>query len=311
MTAKKRHSYPPKTIVFHGTPVEFKRVNPDFPSALYYYHEPTGYQPLYPSVYSIDLWNAGGFVKSWDFFAEEYLENRQLITYRQYSLYNYIVQLRNRGYYLSIKGSRIAEKRDDDGNLIREGKEVKGLSAVTGIRRPELIADLDRLEDVLLLHRVRRLDLQGIPTELVVHSPRTARELDKDGWHDFIAKRIAADATRGRRRSAMISGEKNGQPFSYLDRRSRSAGFQFDYRAVRDAFGDRCHQFANFALTYFKKNYHFLTENKAGFESDYREKLALELNLWNIAGNERRKNCYAAAHAFRTIYCPPIEEIIA
>jgi hypothetical protein len=262
------------------------------------------YCAKFPSVYSTELPNQYAYAKLWDHFSECYFEGQDgrsgfepLISWRQYSLYNYLTSLSNRGYYVSIKG-----RKNDDGQVI-------GLAALTGIRRPWLIDDLDHLEDCLLIHRVRRLDLHGQPNEIVIHTPFTPQQL-RDGKYDLIRDRIARRATKQRREQAKVRGEKDGQPFAYVTRNT-APGFWFDYNYFRSTFGEQSQRFADFALRFFRKNFHYLKTDKSAFEADYRDDLGLELNVMEIRDAERREKCFKAAGVFRKIYCPTLEEICA
>jgi hypothetical protein len=306
-TNKDFRKFPPKKVTSRdGDQIFFKKINDDFPSALYHYGQDLdgnpGYREMYPSVYSIELPKKYGYTKLYDFFVEEYFENRGLITYEQYNLYNYIATLRNRGYYLSLKGS----------NGGRTDGEIKGLAKMVRARVPDLTADIDHLEDCLLLHRVRRLDLQGMPNELVVHTPFTPDQLTA-GKQKLIVDRISRQATKTKRQGAMVKGDsESGQKFNYLDRsRGNEHCFWLDYNYVKKAFGDKSKAFADFALAFFKKFLHWLKQDKSGFDADYRDALKHQLDRWGIKGNEQRETCYIAANKFRTIYCPLEQELIA
>ena len=295
-----RQKFPPKPITrIGGATVEFKKINEDFPSAIFIYPKGGGYQELYPSVYSSKIPNEG-FTPHYDFFVDEYFENRGLISWKQYNLYNYLATLRNRGYYLSIHN----RKRGD--------AEVKGLAQMIGTRVATVNADLDHLEDCLLIHRVRRLDLHGAPNEIVIHSPFTAAQLDReDGQKNtkqkIIIDRFARSYAKTNREQAVIRGEG----FGYLNRKMTSERFQFNYKAVKTAFGDAAHQFTDWALVFFKKNLQMLRDSKTSFDYAYRAELNKKFTTWAIGGNAAREACYIAANKFRVIYCPTDEELCA
>jgi hypothetical protein len=299
--------YPPKTEHFGGADVEFKKLNDHLSGNSVYWSQQQGtFQELYPSIYSIKL-KGYSYIKLYDFFPEYYYERLRLITHRQMHLYIDLCHLSNRGYYLSQTGSR---KKGDSKDGDR--RQVGGLSAYTGIRRPELAADLDHLEDCLLIHRVRRVDLRGMPSEIVVHTPFTPPELET-GKYKLITGRVASQATKTRRAKAMVDVvSESGEKFRYLHRQTAlKDGFWFDYRFIKKSFGDHAQRFADFALTWFKKNLWALQQQKANFEKDFRDALSLEMNLMGIQSDQRRQMCYIAANKFRTIYCPLEAEICA
>lgn len=294
--------FPPKQITqVGGATVEFKKVNDDFPSALYVYPESGGYQELFPSVYSIKI-PGEGFTRIYDFFADEYFENRGLINYAQFCLYNYISTLRNRGYYLSIHSRK--GKNDGDNDVI-------GLAKMVGIKPDTLTAHLDHLENCLLIHRVRRLDLHGTPNELVIHSPFTAQQLDHEGKQKIIVNRVARNHVQNDRQKAVIKGDGKNGGFGYLNRKMTNERFQMNYKAVKTAFGEAARQFCNFALEFFKANLQMLRDSKSSFDYAYRAELNKKFTTWAIGGNTAREKCYIAANKFRVIYCPTDEEICA
>ncbi len=299
MSDKQKNSqkFPEKPITLQdGATVEFKKINEDFPSALVYYPQRGGYQELYPSVYSIDV-PGEGFVKLWNHFATEYLEDRGLINYDQFSLRNYISSLRNRGYYITVKS------RKEDG-------DIKGLAQFLKMRTATLTAHLDHLEDCLLIHRVRRLDLHGTPNEFVAHTEFTAKQLDA-GKEKIIVDRVARQHTKTKREKAVRRGGEESGKFGYLDRKATDERFQFDYRMIKSAFGDNSLAFADFALEFFKAHLGMLRNKKSEFDYAYRSELNRRMSAWGIGGNSAREQCYIAANKFRVIYCPTDEELFA
>jgi hypothetical protein len=299
MSEKTFRSNPPKRVIIDGVTVDFKKTYSDRPSGLYHPRTDGKYQALYPSIYSLELPSKYAYTKIYNFYAEEYLENRRLLTGNVWGFYLYLTSLRNRGYYLSIKGN---------GKTGEE--EVRGLAQVYGISRRTAIDHLDHLEDCMLIHRVRRLDLQGMPNEIVIHLPKTPEELDRDGYHDWIVKRIKENATKSRRDGARVSGtSESGQNFNYVDR--TVDGQSFDYGMIRRAFGQQALRFADWALMWFEKNWHFLRAEKRSFDHDVRKDLELELNGWGIYDRQRRHECFTAFGVFRKVYCPLDTELFA
>lgn len=293
---KDYRKFPPKQIIRDGIVIDFKKSNEDFSSNLYIQTE-KGYQELYPSVYSIEL--AGeGYTKIYNFFPEIYLENLGLINYDQFNLYNYITTLRNRGYYLSITGSR-------------KNSDQKGLAQMVGMRPETLRKNLDHLQDCLLIHRVLRLDLQGMPNELVVHTPFTDKQLKADNNRrlKLIVDRISQSHTEKQREKAIERGEGRGGGFGYLKRKETNERFQMDYGFIKRAFESHSRSFADFAIDYFKKELRTLKTDKSAFEKYFRLALRRKLDYWGILTNEQREICYIAANKFRSIYCPTDEEI--
>lgn len=300
---KNFQKFPKKTITLSdGATVEFKKLDGDFPSKIFHYPQTGGYQELYPSVYSIEI-PGEGFTKLYDFFVEEYFENLGLINYEQFNLYNYITTLRNRGYYLSLSGRKLEKGKPSDA-------DVKGLAQMIRSRVKALTANIDHLEDCLLLHRVRRLDLQGMPNELVIHSPFTKKQLDA-GKHKIILDRISRQHTKTQRQKAVHTGDGKTGKFGYLDRKATNERFQMNYQFIKNAFGDNAAQFADFALGFFKSHLGFLRRSKSEFDYAYRAELKKKLSFWAIAGNSAREACYIAANKFRVIYCPTFEELCA
>jgi hypothetical protein len=301
-----RRKFPPKQIEIRGKAVTFSRIETNFERSGIYVQHP--YESgvsfrKYPSIYSVKL--SGGFIYLWDVLAEEYYENLQLINYRQLALYNYLGSLRNRGYRVSLKGNG---KKGDE--------EIKGLAQLTDTWWPTLVKDLDRLEDVMLIHRIRRPDFRGMPSEIVIHSPLDPQDLRDPQtkqlreWAQILQQRVKEEPTRQRRQGTMRSGTTDdGRNFVFQDRKQEDERFVFDFRQIVKAFGDFAERFALFAMEYFSKNWHLLTANKSGFEHDYRKSLELEMNVWGIHDNSRRESCYIAANKFRTIYCPMEEEL--
>ena len=280
-----------------GATVEFKKLYDDQTSGLVHYPQRGGFQELYPSVYSNEI-EGEGFVKIYNFVPTEYIEERAFINYAQYSLHNYILINSNRGYYLSLKGS----KKDGD---------VKGLAKVLQTRVATLTADIDRLQNCFLLHRVRRLDLNGCPNELVYHSGFTAKKLDASNQkiHKIIVERIARDHAKSSRQNGVVKSNGKRGGFGYLNRKATNERFQFDYNVIKKAFGDNSRHFADFALEFFKLNKGLLERNKSEFEKGYRLELNRRMSDWGIGSNSAREACYIAANKFRTIYCPTFEEL--
>lgn len=292
--------FPPKERTFNGAAVRFNKIDGEFERSGIYGFGPDGMRfDKYPSIYSVKM--PGGYVPLWDITADEYFENRSWLNYRQFSLYHYIASLRNRGYHLSIEGNG---KSGD--------AEIRGLAQIVGTWRPTLVADLDRLEDCLLIHRVRRPDFHGTPSELVVHSPFTLVEL-RGGYADVIIERVNGRATWTRRQRMMRRGTTAaGVAYCFQNRASEAEQFVFNFNQIREAFGDSVDRFIYFAMAFFQKNHHFLYTNKGGFQADYRSGLFKELDGWNIVhDNAARELCYKAANKFRTIYCPTEAELCA
>lgn len=290
--------FPQKTITLNdGATVEFKKLYDDQPSGLVHYPQSGGYQELYPSVYSNEI-EGEGFVKIYNFVPTEYVERRAFINYDQYSLHNYAGINSNRGYYLSLKGS----KKDGD---------VKGLAKMVGVKVETLTEHIDRLQDCFLLHRVRRLDLNGCPNELVYHSGFTAKQLDANNQkiNNVIVDRIARSATKSSRQKGVVKSNGKNGGFGYLNRKATDERFQFDYNVIKKAFGDNSRSFADFALEFFKTHKHLLERHKSDFEKGYRIELNRKMSDWGIGGNSAREFCYVAANKFRTIYCPTFEEL--
>ena len=283
-----------------GATVKLKRLNPDLPSGIVHFPLKGGYQELYPSVYSIEIPNEG-FIKIWDFFTSEYLDKRTLINYDQWCLYNFIGTLRNRGYYVTLQG-----KKGDD-------NEIKGLAKIIGTRTKTLIENLDHLENCLLMHRVRRLDLNGTPNEFILHTPFTAKQLDAENGklHKKIVERVALNHVKKQRSLAVKTGEGKKGGFGYLDRKATNERFQFDYRFIKSSFGSSSRLFTDFALVFFKANLKLLRNNKSNFDYVYRAELSRRMSDWGIGGNSAQHQCYIAANKFRVIYCPTDEELYA
>jgi hypothetical protein len=279
--------------------IDFNPIDSHFPSGNYYYDKENRYQALYPSVYSIKL-QGHGYFPFWDFFADQYFEDLELLNSEQMWLYTYLASLRNRGIRLSINGSKSKDS------------ERRGLAAMLGRWRPAVIKDLDHLEDCMLIHRVRRLDLHGTPNDIIVHTPFTPPELHDSGWHKVIKDRIANETTRRARERHMVTGvDDEGNKFAYLNRTGGDGRFHYDARQVDEAFGQNAKRFCDFALTFFRKHFWVLFEDKPAFDEDYRRELRLELNLYGVNQNSDRERCYVVANKFRTIYCPSLQELIS
>lgn len=304
MSAKKHPRRPlPEPVTRSGVDIGFKPLGGPSKSGLYYHDKDENrFYPLYPSIYSTD---AGNYFPLYDHFTREYIIARPLITRDQFAVYTFLASIRNQGFRVSIMGSR-SKSGDDD--------EPTGLAALLGMGRPQLIQALDHLEDCLLIHRVRRLDIHGTPNDILIHTPFTRQQLyGGQRFIDIIEDRIARKVTATARQKKMVTGvTDDGQPYSYLDRTVGTDGrFHYNASQISEAFGFYTDKFTQFALKYFRKNHHLLRGDKSGFEHDYREDLSLELNLYEIHKDAAREKCYRAAHKFRTIYCPSHEELLA
>lgn len=324
--------FPTKEIKFHGKPVTFKKIDNVFDrSGIFLSHpwkkvektdKPLAFQK-YPSIYSTKL--SGGFVYLWDVLREEYVENLGLINYDQFSLYNYMASLRNSGWHVSIKGRPGKLKKGADGKLMDEREaDVKGLAQIAGRRWTSVLHDLDVLEDALLIHRIRRPDFHGCPSEIVIHTPFAAQELvqvdretgertELESAH-VLRQRIEDKITANRRLKIVKHGIKKESAkkfthFSWHDRRQEDDRFVFDFRKVVAAFGDKVDQFAWWAMEFFQEHWNLLYSDRAAFQEDYRRELHDELTRWKILDNSDREECYKQANKFRTIYCPTEQEI--
>lgn len=298
-----------RTKRVNGALIEFQPINdiPGINNGLYYYDQATNRpQPLHPSIYSLKL-EGHGFLPLWNFFLEEYYENRSFINHRQAWAYIGIAGLRNRGLRIVLTPDRKKKKvTTDDGDL-----QVHALDKYLGIDYRQLTKDIDRLEDCLLLHRIRRLDAHGTPNDFIIHTPFTPGQLATK-WAKIIEQRIADEVTTTRRHKRMQWGmTKGGRQFTYLDRKADPEHrFSFDHLQIIKAFGQNTFRFAEFALKFFRSNFHYLTTDPQAFDRDYRDGLKLEMNLYDIHDNGRRELCYRAAHKFRQVFCPSHEELL-
>ena len=280
--------------------IHFQEIDGPNGGRIYSYDVDTGRSlSTFASVYSLKV-DGTGFFPVWDFFCDQYVEKLEIITPRQFMIYVYVGQLRNRGYRLSLKGSP-------------DNSDTRGLATILGMHLNTLIADLDHLEDALLLHRIIRPDLKGRPNDIVVHTPFQEFELNGQGWLDVIRDRIARKATKTRRQQSLVAAKTPaGKPYSYIDRPTSEQPFILNYKAVAKAFGTSMPKFENFALKFFDRSFHMLDDQKKKpiFESEYRDKLYAEMGRWGITGNAAREKCYVAANHFRRAFCPSYHELL-
>lgn len=308
--------FPPKQIIRDGQILDFNRDDPELHSGIYQYSDgeygkPNQRLAVYPSVYSIEI-PGHGYTKTYDYFSDLYLENMGFINWQQYNLYNYIATLRNRGYRLSIHGAR-RKRKPGDPPPEPDAAQHKGLAAFSGVSPKTLITDLDHLEDCLLMHRVRRLDLQGIPSDLVIHSPFTPTKFEE--MRKVIVKRISTKYTRTRRLKMMmptaatniLEDDRADQKF-YFNRKAGEPRFQLS-AAVREAYGPKFGHFVNFALEFFNKYLWEFRNQQPQFEKGYRDALKIKLTYWGIADRHDREKCYQAAAIFRNVYCPTLADL--
>lgn len=333
-SSKRRRRDIPQQKTIHGSQIDFQPINEFGPSGLYYYDLATNKaHSLYPSIYSLASGlNGYGYVPLWNFFAEEYYENLGLITFKQLGVWAGLAQLRNRGYRIALTSDRRKPKDAET--------EVRALDVYLERDYRLLREDLDRLEDALLIHRVRRTDFRGTPDDIIVHTPFTPAALygeygTFEGWCDRrkkvsnegIAGRLrhrveksVVKNSRDKKRLTGVTGDTNrrgeptvaGKNYSFIPRTvDHGHVFTYDRRQIDEAFGQHTTTFADWALSFFRKSFDFLRTDKQAFDRDYRDELKVELDRYGIRANERRELCYRAANKFRQIYCPSIQELLA
>lgn len=319
--------YPPKSVAFTGTAVEFTPEYADNGARsnglLWYTNKYQGAASIdrYPSVY--DNYGGGLFTKNYNVIVNDYFENLRFIDASQMALYNYLLNKSSRGYRVSVHG----KKPKLDARGVETDPGTAGLAAIFGWSPRTTIDNLDRLEDVLLMHRITRLDWQGAPSEYVMHTPFDADRTGKfpADRSSLITGRLQKAVTKQRRLGAAKHPAGKGRTHdmaAYLAKPT-DFPFQYDHRATVDAFGDRTADFIEFALVFFKLNWRKLgTDRRGDFQKNYRDGMTREMELWSIdadkrfdphkwrlRGKDHKELCFRAANKFRHIYCPTLEEL--
>jgi hypothetical protein len=125
----------------------------------------------------------GSWTKDFDLFYHIFFEQWKILTPAQGFIYRHLTSLSNRGLAISIKE----------------------YSQQIGFRHNKFIDHLDALQDAKLLYRVCRVDTQGKPNDLVLHTPPTlekwlSTEKDNLSYGEVIIKRVTEHRTREERR---------------------------------------------------------------------------------------------------------------
>lgn len=330
--------YPAKRVAFNGQPVDFVPEyddNGDRSNGLLWY--PYRYDPpegqrreleRYPSIYS----NGGGglFTKAHNVVVNDYFENNRFVSGQEAWLYIYLMNMRSRGYRVSIHGKK--QRFDKQGREVDPG--TAGLAAIHRQSARTMMGQLDRLENALLMHRITRLDWKGAPNEYVIHTPFDVIS-DPDAPRDkprsifppdkaaLIERRIKDNVSKQRRLAASKNDTGRGRSHDIKQYKESPAAFifQYDHRDTEEAFGDRTVDFTEFALIFFRENLKTLNTRKGDFQKKYRDRLAIEMDQWSVESDKRygprwrlrnkdhKEICFKAANKFRTIYCPTLEEL--
>lgn len=310
--------YPPKRVTFRQASVDFDPTyddNGDATNSLIFYlptapGEKVGYVERFPSVYNHAQ---ADFSKNFNMVVQEYFLNRRLVSYAEMNLYNFLMNCAGCGYRISIHGK--PRRVDSDGQIIDPG--TAGLAAVIGCDPKKIVAMIDKLEDLLLLHRVTRMDLRAAPNDLIMHTPFKSAALDQ-ACVSMLVRRVRDHVTLNKKIAAR-GVDKNGGSLGRFHGKANSF-FQFDLREIsagrkiagqkrQEAFGSHARDFTEWSLIFFKKNLPLLRNYKGDFQKKYRDDLAQMWEQWQIHGKRRREECFIAANKFRTIYCPTMEEL--
>lgn len=254
------------------------------------------YFPRFPTIYQLDFPKEYKYTKLYDVLFEFYFEmfrerdEQPIIGREEIFLYSYLQSLANRG----------------------KGFNQKTLAKFIQIDPHNLVKRLDRLEDALLIHRVQRLDLHGLPNDLIVHSiPKFHLKDKKFSWNkpllDKIQKRVKTEETRLTRKESGILKDDGETERLFIPRTKQK--FAFDYKKVfLETFEDdeaASQNFAESILISFCHDKDLIMQDAKSYDKILRQRVFESFADSALQPTEKH---YHAALTLRRIYAPVLSE---